>query len=154
MLFGSKLNALTCSLAISMGIGASLLAAPSANAQRPNVIDCDPSQNTADNSGICSNGLGASFFFEFAENIFPEIFPNQFNYGSRGSSAGREGVILGRCDDDEQTPGGVQISDPCSFFASEAPLVADEIEEFYTVWRADSSTPSRYLWWAVWLPFP
>ena len=139
MLFGSKLNILTCAAALSLGVGASILAAPSAQAQRPTLLDCDPA--TAPNN-ICSNGLGASFFFPFAETVFPAVFPGQYNYGSRGSSQGVEGVILGICNDDNQTPGGPLVPDPCSFFFSEAPLTASDgtrddglsaIEEYWTL---------------------
>lgn len=133
MLSGSRFNTVACATALSLGVGALMVAAPSANAQlpgeRPTLIDCDPA--TAPGS-ICANGLGASFFFPFAENIFPVVFPGEYNYGSRGSSQGVEGILLGRCNDDNQVPGGQLVPDPCSFYFSEAPLSDAEIVQYNT----------------------
>ncbi|MGF1522502.1 MAG: substrate-binding domain-containing protein [Leptolyngbyaceae cyanobacterium] len=139
MVFGSKLNVLTCTAALSLGVGASILAAPVVQAQvpgeRPTLIDCDPA--TAPNN-VCSNGLGASFFFPFAEAVFPAVFPGQYNYGSRGSSQGIEGLVFGACNDDNQVPGGTLVPDPCSFFFSEAPLNDADFDDYYEVDPTDA----------------
>jgi len=123
---------------------------------RPNTqVPC----TTEGGTNLCLNGLGASFFAPAAQYLFEGddtlvrgdgrttqggliepngmhvggLFPNRFNYGSRGSSQGREGLILGRCDDELNDPALApgQIPDPCSFFFSDSEFSDENIAEYY-----------------------
>ena len=146
-----------------------------AQAQRPSLGDCNLFSSP---DGICFQGQGSSFAWQAIlqllrrdeSNVFPtngipgmlvnpgptsELFPQRFNYGSRGAGAALDGYTDLLCLDTEAAVAGafddvearefeaisplIELSgQECSFFISEAPLNTGDIAEYYI----ESSNPS------------